>query len=80
MAAPLTDDPLDGLWSCFSCDYLGADTAETDGDDGCEHCPQCGTQVGDGFGMAENDWRYRDGDADRMLRARKAGIEVREVG
>jgi hypothetical protein len=48
--------PDDSLWSCFTCDYLGADYVS---DDTTEACPNCGTHSGDGFGMAENDPRYR---------------------
>lgn len=51
---------LDEMWSCFNCDYFGPDCV--DESDGCgdEQCPGCGTHVGDGFGMAANDPRYRE--------------------
>jgi hypothetical protein len=53
---------LEDLWSCFDCGYLGNqcghDESENEHDD--EACPMCGCHVGDGFGMAENDPRYRD--------------------
>ena len=51
-----SDLSLDEMWSCFTCGYFGRGCDE--GDDG-ECCPRCGTSSGDGFGMAENDPRYK---------------------
>lgn len=44
---------LAGMWSCFTCNYFGPECVDDD------QCPVCGTHAGDGFGMAENDPRYR---------------------
>lgn len=57
--APVND--LEGLWSCFSCDYVGPDMDDDVYPEGA--CPECGTRSGDGFGMAENDPRFVQGDA-----------------
>lgn len=48
---------FEDYWSCFTCNYCGF-PAVGEGDVAC--CPVCGTHDGDGFGMAENDPRYRD--------------------
>lgn len=56
MAATLD---LKELWSCFGCGYLGPDCDYDPEDDEWETCPVCGCHGGDGFGMAENDPRYR---------------------
>ena len=47
---------LSGLWSCFTCNHLG-NCSYDENDDPC--CPNCGTHDGDGFGMAQNDPRYK---------------------
>ena len=59
--AGMTVGNLENLWSCFGCDYLGEDY-DNDPEDDSEMCPVCGCHAGDGFGMAENDPRYRDDD------------------
>ena len=56
MSRTITQGENECLWSSFNCDYLGPEMDERDSR---EHCPDCGAQAGDGFGMAENDWRYR---------------------
>ena len=43
------------LWTCFTCNYIGN---SEESDSGEAYCPNCGTIVGDGFGMAENDPRF----------------------
>jgi hypothetical protein len=48
---------LTEAWSCFTCGHLGECDYDDDGE---ECCPNCGTHSGDGFGMAENDPRYRN--------------------
>ena len=49
---------LADMWSCFTCGYFGSKCVDDEGHR--ELCPDCGTRVGDGFGMAENDPRYRE--------------------
>ena len=61
---------LSELWSCFTCDYLGFPGED---DNGTQHCPECGTQEGDGFGMAVNDPRYRDYQHDMIVPLNERG-------
>lgn len=39
---------LNETWFCYNCGYRGQDHDE-------EACPECGTDSGDGFGLAENE-------------------------
>ena len=56
MAETEADFGKEDLWSCFTCNHLGECGEDENGE---ECCPNCGTHCGDGFGMAENDPRYR---------------------
>lgn len=53
--APPIVPPSAPEWSCFTCGYRGDEADFSTTKEGA--CPECGTQSGDGFGMAENEHR-----------------------
>lgn len=61
------------MWSCYGCNYLGLETKTVDG---AETCPECGCQEGDGFGMAENDPRYRESLKALDARTRESQTQI----
>jgi len=54
-----TEASIENLWSCFSCGYIGCQVGGEADDGSDEACPVCETYSGDGFGMAENDPRFK---------------------
>lgn len=78
MSEPAT---LEDLWSCYTCDYLGVHCVDESDGQGGESCPNCGTEVGDGFGMAQNDPRYRSLTLEEVRAAfKELNDHVTEIG